>query len=102
MKALLIIALFATLSAWRTASAQTQATTPSPAAAQVQPKLRTANPLGTQHMTGSAQTPTTGGCTKCAVNAKSSESALEGTTSRPIPGTNETMLVGRVENLIPI
>ena len=102
MKALLMIALFATLTAWQTASAQTQAATPSPAAAQAQPKLQTANPAGTQQMSGSAQTPTTGGCAKCGANAKSSDSVPEGTTLRPIPGTNETMLVGRVENLIPI
>jgi hypothetical protein len=56
--------------------------------------------------------PQTGGCQKCAANAGAAtaahvtatpvSTASEATSSQTIPGTNETMPVGRVENLIPI
>jgi hypothetical protein len=61
---------------------------------------------------GTAATPTTapqtGGCQKCAANAAAAAApatanvATEAMSSRTIPGTTETMPVGRVENLIPI
>jgi len=37
------------------------------------------------------------GCAGCARNA-----GVEAIAARPVPGTNETVLVGRIENLIPI
>lgn len=55
--------------------------------------------------------PQTGGCQKCAANATTdtattahaaTAAATEATATQTIPGTNETMPVGRVENLIPI
>jgi hypothetical protein len=63
--------------------------------------------------TGAAATPKIapqpGGCQKCAANAAAdtattahAAAAAEATASQTIPGTNETMPVGRVENLIPI
>jgi alkylhydroperoxidase/carboxymuconolactone decarboxylase family protein YurZ len=60
---------------------------------------------------GPKAAPQAGGCQKCAANAAAdtattarpaTTAATEATVSRTIPGTNETMLVGRVENLIPI
>ena len=41
-------------------------------------------------------------CAKCAQVAKAAVNPPEAAPSRPIPGTNENMLVGRVENLVPI
>jgi hypothetical protein len=41
------------------------------------------------------------GCTGCAAGKVSSHEAQE-TVTKLIPGSNETMVVGRVENLIPI
>jgi hypothetical protein len=46
-------------------------------------------------------TPQTGGCQKCAASA-APNAATASTEVRTIPGTAETMPVGRVENLIPI
>ena len=56
--------------------------------------------------------PQTGGCQKCAATAgaattttnaeATSTTNAEATSLQTIPGTNETMPVGRVENLIPI
>jgi hypothetical protein len=43
----------------------------------------------------------TNGCAKCSVATPSSDEKQIGDL-RTIPGTNETMVVGRVENLIPI
>jgi hypothetical protein len=55
--------------------------------------------------TGTAAIPKTalqtGGCQNCAAPAVST-TATAVTDVRTIPGTNETMPVGRVENLIPI
>ena len=48
------------------------------------------------------QSPAAPGCTKCAQTIKAAVNPPVAASSRPIPGTNETMLVGRVENLIPI
>jgi len=48
------------------------------------------------------QTQRVPGCTKCAQTVKEAVNPPEAAQSRPIPGSNETMLVGRVENLIPI
>lgn len=48
---------------------------------------------------GSTATPQTGGCAKCSATAKPS---TETASVQTIPGTNETMVVGRIENLIPI
>jgi len=100
MKALLTFALLATLPAWQVASAQTQGGTPSPTAPQA--KMQATNPSVNQQAGGAPQSPTAAGCAKCAANATSLNASQENTTLRPIPGTNETMLVGRVENLIPI
>lgn len=46
----------------------------------------------------------TGGCQNCAATAvrATAPAATEAISSQTIPGTNETMPVGRVENLIPI
>jgi len=61
-------------------------------------------PLGFAQSTGSgkampsAVAPSTPGCTGCAASAAASHDAA----TKPIPGTNETMVVGTVENLIPI
>jgi alkylhydroperoxidase/carboxymuconolactone decarboxylase family protein YurZ len=56
--------------------------------------------------TGAArgQTPAvkTEGCAKCAATSTSVPQTPDAASSKLIPGTNETMLVGRVENLIPI
>ena len=41
------------------------------------------------------------GCAKCTI-ARASSDEGEGVAVKPIPGTNETMVVGRIENLIPI
>jgi len=46
--------------------------------------------------------PSTGGCAKCAVASASNRETPEGVSLKTIPGTNETIAVGRVENLIPI
>lgn len=102
MKADLTVALFAALLAWQAASAQTLGAAPSPAAPPVQRKLETANPPGNAPLVGATQTPGAGGCAKCSATATSVDQALQAAASRPIPGSNETMLVGRVENLIPI
>jgi hypothetical protein len=72
-------------------------------------------PIVFAQTTGAAATPKTapqtGGCQKCAANAAAdtattahaaTTAATEATASQTIPGTNETMPVGRVENLIPI
>ena len=48
------------------------------------------------------QTQAAAGCTKCAQTVKAAVHTPEAATSRPIPGTNESMLVGSVENLVPI
>ncbi len=42
-----------------------------------------------------------GGCTGCSAGKASSPEVQE-TVTKPIPGSNEAMVVGRVENLIPI
>jgi len=39
-----------------------------------------------------------GGCTACAQKAATAEAV----SAQTVPGTNETMLVGRIENLMPI
>jgi hypothetical protein len=44
----------------------------------------------------------TGGCAGCAQNAGLASQPAEVVSSRPVPGSNENMLVGRIENLIPI
>jgi len=41
------------------------------------------------------------GCANCAA-ASASSHGVEEAAVQPIPGTNETMVVGRIENLIPI
>lgn len=48
------------------------------------------------------QTKETAGCSGCAQSVKAAANPPEAASSRPIPGTNEKMLVGRVENLVPI
>jgi hypothetical protein len=45
--------------------------------------------------------PQTTGCTKCSATSISTHESPE-VVSKPIPGTSETMLVGRIENVIPI
>lgn len=82
MKTLCILALFAGL--LPVAFAQTTGTVPAPKTA-----------------------PQTGACQKCAAHAGAAAVAPANaenpaTEVRTIPGTNETMPVGRVENLIPI
>ncbi|MGB9073720.1 MAG: hypothetical protein WCC22_13860 [Terriglobales bacterium] len=68
-------------------------------------------PIVFAQTTGAAATPKTapqtGGCQHCAATAgpatpTAATAASEAMSSRTIPGTNETMPVGRVENLIPI
>jgi hypothetical protein len=44
---------------------------------------------------------TVNGCANCAATTPSSDQG-QVTALKPIPGTNETMVVGRIENLIPI
>ena len=44
---------------------------------------------------------TDNGCAKCAVTTQSVDDKHVAAV-KPIPGTNETMVVGRIENLIPI
>jgi hypothetical protein len=59
----------------------------------------------TGHTENAKTVPQAGGCQKCAASAgaaTATANADEATSSRIIPGTNETMPVGRVENLIPI
>jgi len=46
--------------------------------------------------------PQSGACQKCAATANPAPTASEVMASQTIPGTNETMPVGRVENVIPI
>ena len=41
------------------------------------------------------------GCTGCAAAAATSGESSEAAV-KPIPGTNETMVVGKIENLIPV
>ena len=50
-----------------------------------------------QNGTTAAGMGTQGGCGACAQKA-----AAEAVSARAVPGTNETMPVGRIENLIPI
>ena len=70
-------------------------------------------PIVFAQTTGAAATPKTapqpGGCQNCAATAgpatptaATASAASEAMASQTIPGTNETMPVGRVENLIPI
>lgn len=59
-----------------------------------------AQPGGTADNTGAAASDTknTGkGCAACGQKA-----SAEAVATRPVPGTNESMLVGRIENLMPI
>jgi hypothetical protein len=51
--------------------------------------------------TPSASVPKTSGCAGCTAASAPSRDTSEAAT-KPIPGTNETMVVGRIENLIPI
>lgn len=51
----------------------------------------------------SAQTGATApGCAGCSSSGVSAGKPAEAVAARPIPGRNENMLVGRIENLIPI
>jgi hypothetical protein len=63
-------------------------------------------PIALAQTTGTAvtpkTTPNTGGCQKCAATVNPVNTASEVMSSQTIPGTNETMPVGRVENVIPI
>jgi hypothetical protein len=60
---------------------------------------QTAGAAGSPKATPSAAAPT--GCTKCAAPAASVDKVPDAVT-KPIPGTSETMVVGRIENVIPI
>lgn len=88
MKADLTIALLAMLLSWQTAYAQNPVAASNPAAAPTPAAIAAAVPPI--------------GCTKCAAAAAALNASGEAPALRPIPGTNETMLVGRVENLVPI
>lgn len=66
------------------------------------PRLAIAQAAGSEDIMKTAPStavPKTGGCTKC--GAAPSHEVAEA-PAKPIPGTNETMVVGRIENLIPI
>ena len=43
-----------------------------------------------------------GGCTKCSASQSAGNAALQTPVLRPIPGTNENIPVGQIENVIPI
>jgi hypothetical protein len=43
-----------------------------------------------------------GGCSGCSQNAGLGANTSKVVLTRPIPGSNENMVVGRIENLIPI
>jgi hypothetical protein len=51
---------------------------------------------------GAQQPLTAGGCIGCSQKAELAGDASKVVFSRPIPGSNENMVVGRIENLIPI
>jgi hypothetical protein len=61
---------------------------------------QTAGAAGSPKVAPPAAAPTTG-CTKCAAPAASADKVPDAVT-KPIPGTSETMVVGRIENVIPI
>jgi len=82
MKTLLMFALFLTFLSLPFASAQSTAATGSAKAAP-------------------SEATSTNGCAKCSVAAPSPDEKQVAAV-KPIPGTNETMVVGRIENLIPI
>jgi len=55
-------------------------------------------PAGTPNATPPAVVPKSGGCANCAASHHQAPEVV----SKQIPGTNETMVVGSIENLIPI
>jgi hypothetical protein len=101
MKTLSMIALFVVLFSWQIA-AQVRGADADSTVAPAQTKAEAANPPGTEQKAGSPQSLRAGGCGKCAATAKLPDATAELPTLRPIPGTNENVLVGRIENLIPI
>jgi hypothetical protein len=60
-----------------------------------------AGPAGTLKGEHPAAVPKTDGCTKCAATTAPQQEASE-PAAKPIPGTSESMVVGRIENVIPI
>lgn len=79
MRTLLVVALFVTLvsvPAFAQASSAAGSVKAAPSTAAVKPE----------------------GCTNCAVSSR----AIQEATVKPIPGTNESMVVGHIENLVPI
>ena len=62
---------------------------------------QTTGAAGSSKAAPPATAPKTGGCTTCAAPAASADKVPE-TVTKPIPGTGETMVVGRIENVIPI
>lgn len=84
MKTLFVLALFAGILSLPIALAQSTGAAGGPSAAPTK------------------AVPTSGGCAKCAANSASPRETPEAVSLKTIPGTNETMVVGRVENLIPI
>ena len=80
MKSILVVALFVGFLSVSIVFAQSTGAPGMPSAAPTAPAAKDA------------------GCAKCATPKTNPESA----SLKQIPGTNETMLVGRVENLIPI
>ena len=80
MKSILVVALFVGFLSVSIVFAQSTGAPGMPSAAPTAPAAKDA------------------GCAKCATPKTTPESA----SLKQIPGTNETMLVGRVENLIPI
>jgi len=83
MKTLLIFVLFLTFLSLPIASAQSTAA------------------VGGSAKATPSEVPSTNGCAKCSV-ATPSPDEKQVAAMKTIPGTNETMVVGRIENLIPI
>lgn len=83
MKTLLTLVLFLTFLSLSFAAAQNKAT------------------IGGAKAAPSGAPPGATGCAKCAVSNSSPDEG-QGAVVKTIPGTNESMVVGRIENLIPI
>ena len=83
MKTLLVLTLFMTFVSVPVALAQASGT------------------AGTVNAASPASAAKPEGCANCTTAMASSHDVQEAAV-KPIPGTNETMVVGRVENLIPI
>ena len=62
---------------------------------------QTAGAADSPKIASPAAAPQTGGCAKCAAMTPSADKVPEAVT-KPIPGSNETMVVGKIENVIPI